>query len=564
MRVAIVWLSVFFLLPLFPSLASGFTHEYNMLTTEEASTIGEGNLQTEIELGVTKQPDASELYNIPRIRLTFGLSEWADMEFEYEVLAVNNTDFMEVETGKINENYDKIGAGDLRIRLKVAPYEFGPHRMGVQFATRLPNAEQDQGLGANETDFKAKVLLSTDWGRLATHLNGGIAVTQNIRRNGDLDNFFIWGIGGEYALTDSLMLMGEIEGSTGLGSGVNGSTENIAEGEEGNARARARLALSGPIGDWRWGVSAFKGVNSHTEDWGAQIGLSKTWGIGSPTDSDPAQPPREKESVPESYYNPMKTEEAYTIGERNFRTEVAIGYANQPDDSDLYLLPDLTLGWGIGPRADLEFGLQYLVVRDTSRFDRDGNVLETDMDEDGIGDIRVKFKTSPFECRHGRLGFQFMTKVPTAEDKDALGTEELDFSVKVLFTTDWAQFFGDSALGRLKTHLNAGLVIQADPKKLSSQDDYFVAGIAAEYQVLPALVLWGELVGSSNTGSDVQNISEGDYGNAFAEARIGLAGPVPDIGFCQDWKWGATLSSGLNSDSRDWTASIGLSHTWGL
>jgi len=560
----ILWLSLFLLLPLFPSRASGFTQGYHMLATEEASTIGEDNLQTEIELGVTKQPDASELYNIPRIRLTYGLSEWADIEFEYEVLAVNNTDFTEADTGKIKENYDSAGTGDLRIRLKVAPYEFGRHRMGVQFATRLPNAVQEQGLGTNETDFKAKVLFSTDWGRLVTHLNGGIAVTQNISRNRDLDNFFIWGIGGEYELADSLTLMGEIEGSTGLGSSVNGFTENIAEGDEGIARARARLALSGPIGDWRWGVSAFKGVNSHTEDWGAQIGLSRTWGIDGLSDSGPAQPIREKDSVPESYYNPLKTEEAYTIGERNVRTEVAFGYADQPDGSDLYLLPDLTLGWGIGPRADLEFGFQYLVVRDTSRFDRHGNVIETDMDEDGIGDIRVKFKTSPFQCRYGRLGFQLMTKVPTAEDKDALGTGELDFSVKVLFSTDWAQFFEDSALGRLKTHLNVGLAIQADPKKLSSQDDYVVAGIAAEYEILPALVFWGELVGSSNTGSDVHNISEGDYGDAFAEARLGLTGSVPEIGSFQDWKWGATLSSGLNNESRDWTASIGLSHTWGL
>lgn len=560
----IVCLCVFLLLPTFPSAVSGFTHGYHMLATEEASTVGEDNLQTEIEVGVTKQPDASELYTIPRIRMTYGLSEWADLEFEYDVLGVKGTDFVEADTGKIRENHDSAGTGDLRIKLKVSPYEFGSHRMGFQFATKLPNANDKEGLGTDATEFKTKVLLSTDWGRFVTHLNGGIAVTQNLRRNGNLDNFFIWGIGGEYALTETLTLMGEFEGSTGIGSSAKGFSENIVEGEQGNARARARLALSGPIGDWRWGVSAFKGVNSHTEDWGAQIGLSRTWEITGLSHSDPVQPHREKGSVQESSYNPMNTEEAYTIGERSFRTEVAFGYAEQPDDSDLYILPDLTLGWGIGPRADLEIGFQYLAVRDTSRFDVDGNVLESDMDEDGLGDIRVKFKASPFDCRYGRFGLQFITKVPTADEDDALGTGELDFSFKALFTTDWADFFDDSALGRLKTHLNAGFVIQADPNKLSSQDDYFIFGIAGEYEILHELTFWGELVGTSNTGAEVHNISEGDYGDNFAEARVGLSGPLPEIGSFQDWKWSATLSSGLNNDSRDWTASVGLSRTWGL
>lgn len=546
-----------------PLLSSGkcFAEEYHMLDTEEAYTVGQGIFQTEIEFGVTKQPDASELYNLPRVRLTYGLSDWADLEFEYEYFVVRNTDFTEYANGMTNIDHDDEGTGDLRIKLKTTPYEFGRHRMGFQFITKLPNASQGEGLGTNETDFTSQILFSSDWGRLKTHLNAGFAVLGDPSVNANQNDYFVWGVGGEYALTDSLTLMAEIEGSTAGEHGTTGFAENIAENSEGNARARARVALTGPIGDWRWGVSGFKGVNSHTEDWGVQFGMSRTWGLGGPTDA--ATPPRRHGAAPESYYNPLKTEEAYTIGERNFRSELAFGYVNQPDDSDLYILPDLTVGWGIGPWADLEVEFQYLKVEDTVRFGAGGAVVETGMDEDGRGDIRVKLKASPFACKYGRAGVQFVTKAPSASDRDALGTDEADFMARALFSTDWSQLFGDSPLGRLKTHLNAGIAVQGDPQKLASQDDYFVWGVAAEYEIVPMFVLWSEVEGSTG-GRSTANISQGDFGSAYAEARLGLTGPLPDISFLHDWKWGVAASTGLNNHSRDWTASVGFSHTWGL
>jgi hypothetical protein len=554
----IVSLSLLFFLP---SFADCLEQEYHMLDTEEAFTVGQGNLQTEIEVGVTKQPDASELYNVPRVRVTYGLSEWADLEFEYEALAVRGTDFTEFESGLRKIDHDDGGTGDLRIKLKVVPFEFGQHRLGIQGITKLPNADQGTGLGTNETDFTWQVLLSSDWGQLKTHLNAGMAVLGDPSLNSNQRDYFVWGVGGEYALTEVLTLMGEIEGSTLMEGNTTGFTDNIAENSEGNARARVRLALTGPMGDWRWGVSGFKGVNSHTEDWGVQAGLSRTWGVGGPTDA--ATPPRPRGASPESYYNPLKTEEAYTIGERNFRGELALGYVNQPDDSDLYMLPDLTLGWGIGPWADIEVEFQYLKVEDTTRFGMNRFVLRTNVDETGKGDVRVKFKASPFECRYGRLGAQFVTKTASAEDRDALGTDELDFIAKALFSTDWAEFFGDAPLGRLKTHVNAGIAIQGDPQQIARQDDFFVWGVAAEYDLGRRLTLWSELEGSTN-GKDTVNINQGDFGNAYAEARVGLTGPLPEIGFLHDWKWGVAASTGLNNHSRDWTASAGVSHTWGL
>jgi hypothetical protein len=115
----------------------------------------------------------------------------------------------------------------------------------------------------------------------------------------------------------------------------------------------------------------------------------------------------------------------------------------------------------------------------------------------------------------------------------------------------------------LRTHINAGIVIQGDRYELSRQDDYLAWGLAAEYEIAQSIVLWGEIEGSTN-GEKRRNIFEGDFGNSYAEARLGLTGPMPYIDFMKDWKWGVTASAGLTSSSRDWSANIGLSRTWGL
>lgn len=561
MRTTVLWLSLALLFLVLPSSASSQTQEYHMLDTEEAYTIGQGNLQTEIEVGDLKQPDESDLLNVPRVRVTYGLSDWVDVEFRYEYLVVEDTTFTDFDSGEIVRDHDDHDFGGLRIQVKMSPFELGRHRLAVLGITKLPDVPQDTGLGTDETDFTWKVLLSSDWGRLVTHLNAGMAILGNPAANSDQNDFFVWGIGGEYALTDSLTLLAEIEGSMGAEHGIEMDIENVAEGSVGNERASAGLGITGPVGNWKWGVMGHKGLTDHANDWELQVGLSRIWGVGGPTEV--ATVPVEGGPSPESFYNPLKTKTAYTIGEQNFRTEVAFGYIKQPDNSNLFVVPDLTLGWGLGPWADFELEFQYLKVEDTTLYGAHGTIIKDEVSSNGFGDVRVKFKASPFEFKYGKLGAQFITNLPSSDHEDALGTDEADFIAKGIFSTDWSTFFGDSALGRLSTHVNAGIAIQGNPNALSSQHDYYIWGIAAEYKLPNSLSLWAEVEGSADSAVS-HNIADGDFGSDCTEARLGLTGLVPDIGFLRDWKWGLTASAGLTSHSRDWTASIGFSHTWEL
>lgn len=559
-----LFLGLFFLIMIFPAAGNCLEPEYEefrILHTEEALTVGKGNLRTEIEAGVIKQPDASELYDVPRLRVAYGLSEWADIEFDYQYLVVRGTDIISCHSGELIEDHNDEGTGDLRIEVKMTPWRYGRHRFGLQGTTILPNCDHEKGLGTNEADFIWGGLLTSDWGRLLTHVNAGMAVTGDVFSNGNQKDYFIWGIAGEYALTPRYTLMAELYGSEYCEHGEDWYTQNISEGIYGNDRVQAGLALTGPfLADWRWGVYGFKGLTDHSNDWGVQVGLSKVWGIGGPEQLGLA--PSETLPAPESFYNPMVTRTAYTIPERAFHLELAGDYIKQPDHSDLYVIPDLTLGWGLNAWSDFRLEFQYLKVENTDFYDADSNSVVEDFSNHGFGDVWVKFKFSPFEWKYGLLGTQFVTKVPSAND-DGLGTDETDFFFKILFSTDWANLFPDTLLSRLKTHLNAGMAIEGSPHRCACQHDVFIWGALAEYALSDRTTLWAELDGSDGN-SVFPNISYGVWGDNVVEARLGLTGPFYGISFLHDWKWGVTASGGLTDDSREWTASLGISRTWGL
>ena len=161
--------------------------DYYILETEEARTVGQGNLRTEVQAGVRKQNDASELYNVPRVRAEYGLSDWADLEFEYDVLIVQDTDIPNYDFDPVRFAYneDHAGSGDLRVRLKMVPFNTAFGDVGLHIETKLPNADDRDGLGTDSMDVTGKLLHSVDWSRftdapilrdITTHANVGIAI----------------------------------------------------------------------------------------------------------------------------------------------------------------------------------------------------------------------------------------------------------------------------------------------------------------------------------------------------------------------------------------------------
>lgn len=581
MRARVQWAGVVAILCLLAGMRPrpAAAADYYILKTEEARTVGDGNLKTEVEVGVTKQDDASELYNIPRMRAEYGLSEWVDLEFEYEALAVEGSDVTRYDRSvpTTSFNRDDVGTGDLRIRLKMVPFDTAYGTFGYQLETKLPNADQDRGLGSNSTDVTGRVLHTLDWSQftdtpilrdITTHTNVGLSFQGDPARNGNSNELFIFGVAAEYPLTERLTLMGEIEGAYDTERAL-----NVSQGPLGTDRVVGRLAMTGPLGeDWRWGVSAAKGLSAGAPDWEVQFGLSRLWGLHYKREQPRHASPEMRWIDPEAvnqYYNPLWTEEAQVMGPGRSRAEVEFGYMEQADGSDLYTVPRVTWGWGLGEWVDFEVAYEILAVEDANAIDRSsGRVVLMNEDGAGSGDLRLHLKMVPWRLRYGDLGLLFTTKVPLADEGAALGTDEADFTARLLLSSNWGSISSNAFVSRLTTHVNVGMSIQEDPFSVTTQNDLFVWGAAAEYALWHDYTAWLEVHGAVE-GDEVGGIAEGTYGDKQLVARAGLTGPTPDLALLpdwdlfHDWRWSLTGFTGLTNESPDYGAQLGLSHTWG-
>src|SRR5690606_22262668 len=84
----------------------------------------------------------------------------------------------ELRNGTSNSSY---GGGDARLFTKARLFAAaGPWpAVALRFGTKLPNAKLADRLGTDETDFQIETLFSRDFGRVAAHLNLGIAILGN-------------------------------------------------------------------------------------------------------------------------------------------------------------------------------------------------------------------------------------------------------------------------------------------------------------------------------------------------------------------------------------------------
>lgn len=111
----------------------------------------------------------------PEMGLRAAAGDWAEIHLTFEMLSLRETE----RGGHMRRNV--FGAGDARVSTKVRLVrEAGLHPgFGVRFGTKLPNANKNNRLGTDQTDFGIEGLLSKDVGVATAHLNLGIQLLGN-------------------------------------------------------------------------------------------------------------------------------------------------------------------------------------------------------------------------------------------------------------------------------------------------------------------------------------------------------------------------------------------------
>jgi hypothetical protein len=250
------------------------------LVTEDPETVGAGRLL--IEAGLDYGRDVffplsglgGNMLSVPTIGFSIGVSSIAEIQFDgglHRRLSITESEpapFSNV----LELNGDRATAVDdlvIATKLRLASETAGRPSIGVRFATRLPNASNESGLGRDTTDFFASVLMAKTVQSIRIVGNGGLAILGDPITAARQDDLLTFGLSVARAVTHSAEVVAEFNGRLNFAEGdPTAGAENSGVGRIG-----ARYT-HGPV---RVDAALLIGVTSRDPQIGFTTGL--TWVI---------------------------------------------------------------------------------------------------------------------------------------------------------------------------------------------------------------------------------------------------------------------------------------------
>lgn len=193
------------------------------LVTEDPETIGAGRVL--VEGGIEYARDMpypvagleGDLLRVPLLGASIGLSSIAEIQVDglsYNRLTI--TERVDAPlSGMVTATGDSTSSiEDLVIGTKVRLVSEGASRpsMGVRFATRLPNASNESGLGLDTTDFFASLLVAKTIQSVRVVTNIGVGILGDPTRGDRQNDVLTYGLSFARALTQAAEVVGEVNG----------------------------------------------------------------------------------------------------------------------------------------------------------------------------------------------------------------------------------------------------------------------------------------------------------------------------------------------------------------
>jgi hypothetical protein len=247
------------------------------LVTEDPETIGAERVLLEIgfDYGLGVRFPASGLegdrLRLPLVGVSVGLSSIAEIQIDagYQRLGITGTDSaaaladMVTATGDSTSDIDDIVMGT---KIRLVSETGGRPAIGFRFATRLPNAGNESGLGLDTTDFLASVLVAKTVRSLRIAGNAGLGILGDPTRGDRQNDVVTYGLSLARALTTAAEVVAEANGRVDTRAG------EPPPGTE--SRGEVRLGARYTVGGWRGDVAAIIGVTSLDPSIGAAAGFT--------------------------------------------------------------------------------------------------------------------------------------------------------------------------------------------------------------------------------------------------------------------------------------------------
>ena len=201
------------------------------LVTEDPEPIGVGRVLVEggIDYAHAQEYPVSglsgNLWRIPTIGVSVGLSSIAELQIDgglHDRLAVKNRDpnaplaRLVTATGTATH-----GAEDIIIATKVRLLgeTMGRPAVGLRFATKLPNASNESGLGLDTTDFYMSLLGAKTVRSIRVVGNLGVGILADPTVGNRQNDVLTYGVSLARAMTQQAELVGEINGRVSTRTG---------------------------------------------------------------------------------------------------------------------------------------------------------------------------------------------------------------------------------------------------------------------------------------------------------------------------------------------------------
>lgn len=247
------------------------------LTTEDPETIGAGRVL--LEGGFDYSRDVrypasgleGHLLRVPVLGVSVGLSSIAELQIDgglYNRLSIT-AERMGPLAGMLTVSGNTThSVEDVVIGTKIRAVAEGARRpsFGVRFATKLPNASNESGLGLDTTDFLASVLIAKTVRSVRVVGNFGVGILGDPTRGDRQNDVLTYGLSFARALTQAAEVVGELNGRA-----------DTREGEPPpgtDSRSVVRVGARYTVGGWRGDVGVTLGLTSRDPTIGIGAGFT--------------------------------------------------------------------------------------------------------------------------------------------------------------------------------------------------------------------------------------------------------------------------------------------------
>jgi hypothetical protein len=201
------------------------------LATEDPETIGAGRMLIEggFDLARDLQYPVSglegNLLRVPTVGLSFGISSIAELQIDggfYDRLSITKRTPSAPLASLVTASGDSTSDFEdtvIATKIRLIPEGTSRPAIGIRFATKLPNASNESGLGLDTMDFYASLLGAKTVESIRVVANVGVGILSDPIVGNRQNDVLTYGLSFARALTQQAELVGELNGRLSVRSG---------------------------------------------------------------------------------------------------------------------------------------------------------------------------------------------------------------------------------------------------------------------------------------------------------------------------------------------------------